>query len=128
LDEPTRIFQERPLQLLPSELFIARLFDPRSGCGGSDGGGGGGNGGGGGGGGAGSGGEGWGCGGWGGRGGGGGGGGGRRRKRSKTFEHNGYIIPSHVNETFLSRIHSVTTNLQPLQSQNEVLLSKQKIS
>jgi len=57
LDEPTRIFQERPLQLLPSELFIARLFDPRSGCGGSDGGGGEGNGGGGGGGGAGSGGK-----------------------------------------------------------------------
>ena len=92
MDEPTRIFQERPLQLLPSELFIARLFDPRSGCGG------------------------------------GGGGGGRRRKRSKTFEHNGNIIPSHVNETFLSRMHSVTTNLQPLQSQNEVLLLKQKMS
>ena len=33
MDEPTRIFQERHLQLLPSELFIARLFYPRSGCG-----------------------------------------------------------------------------------------------
>ena len=80
LDEPTRIFQERPLQLLPSELFIARLFDPSSGCGGGEGGGNGGGSGGGGG-------E---C--------GGGGGGGwwwwGREKRSTTFEHNGNIISS----------------------------------
>jgi len=55
---------------------------------------------------------------------GGGGGGGRRRKRSNTFEHVGNIISSQV----LSRIHTVTTNLQPLQSQNEKLLSKQKMS
>ena len=116
------IFQERPSQLLPSKLFIARLFDPRSGCGG-DGGGGGGNGGG-------CGGMDWGGGGDGGRQGGGGGGGGvggRRRKRSKTFEHNGNIIPSHVNKTLLSRKHPSTTNLQQLPSKNGILLSKQKI-
>ena len=80
LDQPTRIFQEQPLPPLHSELFIARLFDPSSGCGGGEGGGNGGGSGGGGG-------E---C--------GGGGGGGwwwwGREKRSTTFEHNGNIISS----------------------------------
>ena len=38
------------------------------------------------------------------------------------------ISSRHVNETFLARIHSVTTNLQQLPNQNKVLLLKQKMS
>jgi hypothetical protein len=55
----------------------------------------------------------------------GGGGGGRKdRRRLNIME----ISSRHVNETFLARINSVTTNLQQLPSQNEVLLLKQKMS